>query len=116
MGFIEKLINKKTVPSKKAEPGRADHKSKYRGVQVSPRGQDCCQVVLATMESRYLSSEVPKLPLDGCDAINCQCTYELFDDRRTDYRRAADVVLDIVSQMCRSDNRDADSAGRRNED
>lgn len=116
MGFFANLIGKKGAPAKKAAPKRINHKSKYRGVQVNPRGEDCCEVARAAVGLRYLSDDVPMLPLDGCDAADCQCTYELFSDRRTDFRRAADVALGIASRLWQSDKRSAESMGRRSED
>lgn len=116
MGFIADLIGKKSVTAEKTAPKRINHKSKYRGVQVNPRAEDCCEVVRAAVGTRYLSNNVPTLPLEGCDAVDCNCTYELFDDRRTDYRRAVDVMFGIASQLWRRDKRSSTSAGRRNED
>jgi len=116
MGFVANLMGKKSAAAKKTAPKRVNHKSKYRGVQVNPRAKDCCDVVRAAVGSRYLSNSVPTLPLEGCDAADCQCTYELFDDRRTDFRRAADVMFGIASQLWRRDKRSPASAGRRSED
>lgn len=116
MAFFTNLINRISVPPSEPSPERIDHKSKYRGVQIKPLGPGCCEAVRATMGSRYLSNEVPVLPLDGCDAISCKCTYELFENRRTDYRRAADMILDIATRMWPCDKRGAASAGRRSED
>lgn len=67
-------------------------------------------------DKRFLSGDVPKLPLDGCDANECQCTYELYHDRRTDIRRAADVTYDMASQYFEDGDRNNDSTGRRTDD
>jgi hypothetical protein len=31
----------------------------------------------------YLSTESPRLPLDGCDETDCRCKYVHMDDRRS---------------------------------
>lgn len=123
MGFIAKLIGTSTITTTTRkttnEPKTGTHasnKSRFRGVQVNPTNDNCCSVVRANAGVRFLSNEVPMLPLDGCDAADCQCTYELFDDRRTDFRRTADVAFDIVSQLFTRDKRSDSAPGRRNTD
>ncbi len=67
-------------------PDRADiivsTGNRYRGVEVRPGEGDCCSAVRAIRGKRFLSNEVPPLPLPECDARKCRCTYELFADRR----------------------------------
>lgn len=101
---------------KQATNKRAKEKSRYRGVEVIANGKDCCEAVREISGKRFLSEEVPKLPLIGCDATECRCSYELFEDRRTDLRRASDATCDIASQFHRSDHRSGRSSGRRSED
>jgi len=91
-------------------------KSRYRGVQVNGNRAGCCEAVQAVAGKRFLSDEVPKLPLNGCDANDCRCSYKLFDDRRTEIRRGSDVAFDIASQLCEQDNRSGTSSGRRSHD
>lgn len=95
---------------------RINKKSMYRGVQVNGSRAGCCEAVQAIAGKRFLSDEVPKLPLSGCDASDCRCSYELFEDRRTEFRRGSDVAFDIASQLCREDNRNGASSGRRSDD
>ncbi len=90
-------------------------KSRYRGVQVNGIRADCFAAVQAVAGQRFLSDEVPMLPLSGCDANDCRCTFELFDDRRTDIRRASDETFDIASQLCEQDNRSSTASRRRSD-
>ena len=115
MGFIAGVAGiryKRTTPA-----GRpAGNKSTYRGVQVIGDGPNCCEAVQAAAGKRFLSHEVPMLPLTGCAADDCRCRYELFDDRRTEVRRGSDVVLDIASQLYEQDDRRSVLSGRRSDD
>ncbi len=95
---------------------RVDGKSRYRGVQVHGKRAGCCEAVQAIAGKRFLSDEVPKLPLSGCDASDCRCRYELFDDRRTGIRRGSYVAFDISGQLCEQDDRTITSSGRRTDD
>jgi len=94
---------------------RINEKSRYRGVQVNGVRAGCCAAVQAVAGQRFLSHEVPMLPLSGCDANDCRCTYELFDDRRTDIRRASDLIFDIASQLRVHDNRRGTLSRRRSD-
>ena len=91
-------------------------KSRYRGVQVNGHYASCCEAVRAVAGKRFLSDEVPTLPLNGCDALDCRCTYRLFDDRRTEIRRGSDVTFDIKCRLRGQDNRNGTSSGRRAHD
>ncbi len=46
-----------------------------------------CAAAKACKQSRYLSVDAPRLPLAGCDAAVCDCTYQHFPDRRSEPRR-----------------------------
>ena len=116
MGFLATLTGIGTNQTKTTRNNRAFKLSRYRGVQVNANSADCCEAVQGTTGKRFLSAHVPKLPLNGCDANNCRCTYELYDDRRTDIRRASDVAFDIASQLCQQDNRSSNSPDRRIDD
>ncbi len=92
---------------------KAANASRYRGVQVVANAGGCCRTVEAIAGKRFLADEVPKLPLDGCDAASCRCSFELFDDRRTDLRRASDIGYDIASELRTSKNRRGGPGDRR---
>ncbi len=90
--------------------------SRYRCVEILPGGLDCCRAVRDTLGTRFLSAQVPSLPLDGCDAKDCQCSYELLPDRRTNSRRVSDALGDNTSYFFESHNRHRTSTGRRQKD
>ncbi len=112
MGLLASLAGIRSIRTTTTRK-RINEKSRYRGVQVNGIGADCCEAVQAIAGQRFLSDEVPMLPLRGCDASDCQCTYELFDDRRTDVRRASDETFNIASQLCEQDNRSCTASRRR---
>lgn len=94
----------------------ADNKSKYRGFEVNVEDECCCAAARAIAGKRFLSKEMPVLPLDGCDASDCKCSYKLFDDRRTEIRRGSDLAPDVASQFRKQDHRISASPGRRSDD
>jgi hypothetical protein len=47
-----------------------------------------CAAAQMCKGKRYLCSEAPRLPLQGCDASRCDCKYRHFEDRRGAPRRA----------------------------
>lgn len=116
MGFLATLTGKQATETNSTSNSLSIDRSRYRSVQVKADDASCCQAVQTLLGKRFLSSEVPKLPLDGCDSKACQCTYELHDDRRADIRRVSDVAYDLASQYCQANNRDSNSPGRRAKD
>ena len=89
---------------------------KYNGVEVHANPATCCQAVRDIAGQRFLSMNAPRLPLDGCDAETCQCSFQRYDDRRTEARRLSDVGFDMASQLHEDENREAPTTGRRKED
>lgn len=61
--------------------------SSFRCVQINANGKERCAAVIAIRGKRFLPEEIPSLPLPGCDAGACDCSYELFSDRRRVSRR-----------------------------
>ena len=116
MGFLARLAGRQTASPKKAANDCNYESSKYRGVQVTASTDACCEAAKAISGKRFLSDNVPMLPLDDCDANNCQCTYKLYDDRRTDCRRASDLGSDIATQLSENSHRNSELAGRRIDD
>lgn len=113
MGLIAKLFPKRSSTGAAAT---TNSNSQYRGVQINVDRSNCCAAVRLIDGKRFLSDEVPALPVDHCDVARCQCTYGLFNDRRSDARRTSDVIFDVASQLHPQDQRDAQSAGRRDND
>ena len=103
-------------PNGKSTAGTKSSNNEYRGVQVVINKDECCQAAIAIAEQRFLIEQVPKLPLPTCDAAQCGCGYERFDDRRADLRRASDVGFDMAGQYCEESNRSSTSSGRRDDD
>lgn len=115
MGLLTSLIRKQTKQPKTTAAVPTVDNSRYRGVEIVANSRDCCQEAKAVAGQRFLSDQVPMLPLGGCTAEQCRCTYELFDDRRTDKRRASDEIFDVRSTMYENDQREK-NRGRRDMD
>jgi hypothetical protein len=62
------------------------HDSRFHAVSIEPCSH-ACAAVMAMRGKRYLATEVSSLPVLGCDASRCQCTYKHFADRRTGHDR-----------------------------
>jgi hypothetical protein len=113
MGLLAMLSRKSGGHKAPAATGnRVPH---FRGVEVVP-GPQCCGAVTAIAGKRFLSNHIPRLPLEPCDSASCCCTYQLYEDRRTDLRRASDVAYDIVGEMRTGENRRMHTSGRRRGD
>ena len=115
MGLLAKLTGKRSLRANAAKKN-GSQKSKYRGVQIDANNAECCSAAKEVAGKRFLSDEVPVLPLEDCDAVECRCTYELYDDRRTDVRRASDLAYDLASEFHTESSRSAHSSGRRGDD
>jgi hypothetical protein len=87
--------------------------SRYRCVEVAPGSLDCCYAVQALMGERFLNNQIPSLPLDGCDAQNCECSYVHLKDRRSEARRVSDNVGNDTSTFYKMHDRHRISTGRR---
>jgi hypothetical protein len=59
---------------------------KYHCVEVR-KGSHACKAVQELGNSRFLSDEAPRLPVAGCTAEQCTCSFIHHDDRRDDDRR-----------------------------
>jgi hypothetical protein len=54
-------------------------------------GAKACPAALELRDTRLLSADAPRLPLDACDRpSDCDCRYQHFDDRRAGPRRAGE--------------------------
>lgn len=57
-------------------------------------GPSCCQAAVALRQTRFLSSQAPTLPLQGCSQPkSCVCKYKHFSDRRSGPRRAIESEI-----------------------
>jgi len=116
MGFFSKLNGKPAVVSKTTSSQHETAANDYRGVEVISSQSECCEAAKAIAGQRFLSDELPMLPLRDCDVAECQCTYKRFEDRRSDIRRASDLSYDMASQLRDDDQRVSTSRGRRSDD
>jgi len=69
-----------------APAARRDAPGRYHCVEVCA-GVHACKAVRQFGRVRYLSSEAPGLPVSGCTAQQCACSYVHHPDRREDDRR-----------------------------
>ncbi len=112
MGLLAKLMGKETGHEPRAR--NTQQTSLYRGVQIVG-DEGCCCVARTLAGQRFLSDEIPTLPLDQCDVTECRCSYELFDDRRTGERRLSDFSYDIISEFRTDNNQRSGNDDRRDE-
>ena len=116
MGIFGKLLGRKPAPEKGAgRQGGQKGKSEFRAVEIVTKN-GCCGAASELHGQRFLSNDVPLLPLKDCTAANCECSYRLLDDRRADTRRASDLAFDMASQLHQGDQRSAKEPGRRSDD
>ncbi len=97
MSIFAKLTGRATA--RKPRAGNTGPTSLYRGVQIVTGETECCRAARILTGQRFLFDEIPRLPLDACDARDCQCSYKLFNDRRADARRLSDISYDIVGEL-----------------
>lgn len=77
----------KTVRPKRSQlstssAGRMDRSStQWRAVKIAP-GLMSCDAAGKLADKVFLSSESPRLPLDGCTEEDCRCKYVHLEDRR----------------------------------
>jgi hypothetical protein len=65
-----------------------------------------CAAAAQCRSKRFLSTQIPALPLRDCDrAAACHCKYKHYDDRRTALRRGDDVHRGLGSEFLDSNRR-----------
>lgn len=70
---------------------------KFHCVEVIA-GAHACAAAKALKHAKLLSADAPKLPLATCDKpVDCDCTYEHFDDRRQGSRRSDEHVVNAIA-------------------
>lgn len=116
MGVFDKLFGRQAPATSTPSASNAASGSEYRGVEVVIDDDHCCTAVKILKGRRFLSDEVPALPVDQCDLATCKCSYKLFNDRRNDVRRTGDLIHDVASEIYTDNNRNDDSTGRRSDD
>ena len=97
-----------------SKAAKAAMTSRYRGVEVIPEGSSCCNSAREVVGKRFLSTEVPQLPLPDCDRAICNCRYELFADRRRSHREDPQLMSEGAGvgpdNRPSADRQDADCA------
>ncbi|WP_438970895.1 hypothetical protein [Methylophaga sp.] len=75
-----------------------DDNTRYRYHAVSVQAcSHACDAAMRLNGKRFLANEVTPLPLVGCEASKCQCTYKHYADRRQDYdRRHVSVAMEHI--------------------
>ena len=119
MRFLSRLIRKRQASQRivhKKTTRVSGVRARFRGVQLNPNHDDCCDAVRESIGQRFLSNEVPMLPLEDCDSADCRCTYELFDDRRTAVRRVGHFKNRSPLQLRLVNRRNDGRKGRRRGD
>ncbi len=116
MEIFKLLARKPAAPKKIQSSDTPAQQPLFRGVQIKPSPDACCQAARDIASQRFLSTDAPLLPLADCDAANCACVYEHFEDRRTAVRRASDTGFDYAAQYCTDEKRKSLLGGRRTDD
>lgn len=84
-GFGWRWIASLKKPAKATVAGKAASKT-FHCVEVH-KGIHACKAVQDLGSTRFLSDEAPHLPVPGCTAAQCTCSFIHHDDRRDDDRR-----------------------------
>ncbi len=117
MGFSEGRALKKSA--RKTTKKSIAPRSPWRATSIVSDA-DACDAVKAIGSKRFLDSErnIPKLPLQDCDASNCGCKYTRHENRRdeTEDRRNPNALqADLYNQTGKTTRR-ARKRGRRKTD
>lgn len=54
---------------------------------------DACDAAKALVGKRFLATETPIFPIDGCDVASCSCGYRHYNDRREGPRRSLEIGI-----------------------
>ena len=85
IAFGWRRISSRKKPHKVPVAAQAAGK-RYHCVEIR-RGSHACKAVKDLGNTRFLSDEAPRLPVPGCTAGQCTCSFIHHDDRRDDDRR-----------------------------
>ena len=84
--FFLRKREDKASSSPKSTVSRPDRRvsqggSEFHAISIRP-GRRACEAQKALDGQRILASEAPRLPLPGCDIVDCECSYVHYNDRR----------------------------------
>ena len=88
MGILTNLIGSRF--SRRKSESNSGEQSKYRCAQIKAGASGGCTAVAPLIGKRYLPDEIPVLPVPDCTSEDCDCQYELHDDRRESPRSDSD--------------------------
>lgn len=79
--------------------------SKWHAISIVLQ-ETSCAAAAQCRSKRFLSTQIPSLPLRDCDrAAGCPCKYKHYDDRRAALRRSDDVHRDLRSEFLERNRR-----------
>ena len=78
------MVRRREQPS--PVPRAAKPAGRFGAVEIRPRSS-ACDGARALVGQRFLAKDAPALPLQGCAAAKCSCSFSKLTDRRTDGRR-----------------------------
>jgi hypothetical protein len=84
--------------------------NRFAAVEIRSRGT-ACEAARKLEGQRFLPAEAPALPLEGCAAAKCSCTFAKLTDRRNEDRRLEHGGLS--ASLFESDDRRAKRDRRR---
>jgi hypothetical protein len=88
--------------------------SKWHAITIVVQESSCASAAMCRSK-RFLSAQVPMLPMRDCDrAATCPCKFKHYEDRRAAVRRTDGVYHDLRSQFLENNRRS--SGGRRGVD
>lgn len=118
MALFSKLRRVRAKDVSTTGPEHGTPARRHTAVEIVPREDGSCEAARSLAGTRFLSTEAPRFPLQGCDRPKCDCTYRHHPDRRMDIRRAADLGFTVLSKMLLRDanRRDVKAPGRRTAD
>ena len=86
--------------------------SNWHAVSIVVQESSCTAAALCS-DYRFLSSQIPPLPLRECDrAATCPCKFKHFEDRRGGLRRTDDVRRGLRSAFTERNRRSCAGAAR----
>ena len=92
--WVLKPGNNKSVEQPKVSQRARSQVKAYSAASIHYRENACC-AVKAIGDKRFLASKAPLLPLPECNANNCKCAYQRYDDRREQDNRRAPFSLQV---------------------
>jgi hypothetical protein len=88
--------------------------AKWHAISIVVQESSCATAALCR-NKRFLSAQVPMLPMRDCDrAATCACKFKHYEDRRAGVRRSDDVHRGFSSEFLERNQRSL--RGRRTAD